>query len=98
MKKHLDKQYWVKLSNDVSDKPAEPAVLPNADSPCPCCGNITIPNGGNAIAYICPVCWCEIDLFIQSDDEYSDLNGMTLNQARENYKKCGAVKEGIKSN
>ncbi|MBR6748421.1 MAG: hypothetical protein IKM07_05730 [Clostridia bacterium] len=34
----------------------------HADSPCPCCGEITIPNGGDALAYICPVCLWEIDL------------------------------------
>ena len=72
----------------------EPDIHPDADTPCPCCGNITIPYGGDALAYICPICWWEIDLFIQSDDEPSDQNhGLTLNQARENYKKFGAVKE-----
>lgn len=25
------------------------------NSPCPCCGCITIPNQGNAMAFICPV-------------------------------------------
>jgi len=74
--------------------PGEPDIHPDADTPCPCCGNITIPYGGDALAYICPICWWEIDLFIQSDDEPSDQNhGLTLNQARENYKKFGAVKE-----
>lgn len=98
MKKYLDKQYWVKLSNDVSDDPVEPALLPNADSSCPCCGNITIPNGGNAIVYICPICLWEIDFFIHSDDEPSDQNhGLTLNQARENYKKFGATLEELAS-
>ena len=74
--------------------PGEPDIHPDADTPCPCCGNITIPYGGDALAYICPICWWEIDLFIQSDDEPSDQNhGLTLNQARDNYKKFGAVKE-----
>jgi len=74
--------------------PGEPDIHPDADTPCPCCGNITIPYGGDALAYICPICRWEIDLFIQSDDEPSDQNhGLTLNQARENYKKFGAVKE-----
>ena len=69
-------------------------IHPDADTPCPCCGNITIPYGGDALAYICPICWWEIDLFIQSDDEPSDQNhGLTLHQARENYKTYGAVKE-----
>jgi len=74
--------------------PGEPDIHPDADTPCPCCGNITIPYGGDALAYICPICRWEIDLFIQSDDEPSDQNHeLTLNQARENYKKFGAVKE-----
>ena len=62
------------------------------DTPCPCCGSITIPNGGDALAYICPVCLWEVDLFIRSEDEPSDQNhGLTLNQCRENYRSCGAV-------
>ena len=62
------------------------------DSPCPCCGCITIPNGGDALAYICPVCMWEIDLFITGPDEPSDQNhGLTLNQAKEKYRAFGAV-------
>ena len=52
------------------------------DSKCPCCGYLTIPNKGDALAYICPVCMWEIDLFIKSDDESSDLNkGLSLKEA-----------------
>ena len=76
--------------NGTTECREEPAV--QADSPCPCCGEITIPNGGNALAYICPVCLWEIDLFITSDDEKSDQNhGLTLRQARKNYAVWGAV-------
>ena len=68
------------------------AVPVFGDAPCPCCGSITIPNGGDALAYICPVCLWEVDLFIRSEDEPSDQNhGLTLNQCRENYRSCGAV-------
>ena len=75
-------------------KPDEQKVV--GDSPCPCCGSITIPNGGDALAYICPVCFWEIDLFITSENEPSDQNhGLTLVQARENYKKFGAVLERL---
>ena len=67
------------------------------DSKCPCCGYLTIPNKGDALAYICPVCMWEIDLFIKSDDESSDLNkGLSLKEARENYQKLGAVLENLK--
>lgn len=63
--------------------------------PCPCCGYITLPvPREEAIAYICPVCFWENDIFIKTDDEPSDENhGMTLNQGRKNYKLFGACTE-----
>lgn len=67
------------------------------DAPCPCCGFITIPNKGEALAYICPVCLWEIDLFIQNEHEPSDQNhGLTLIEARKNYSECGAVLPHLK--
>ena len=66
------------------------------NSKCPCCGYLTIPNKGDALAYICPVCMWEIDLFIKSDHEASDLNkGLSLKEARENYQKLGSVLENL---
>ena len=58
---------------------------------CLCCGNETLPvPAEDAIAYICPVCWWENDVFIHSKNDPSDENhGMTLLQAQENYKKYG---------
>ena len=68
-----------------------------ANAPCPCCGFITIPNNGDALCYICPVCFWEIDSFIQSDDEASDQNnGLKLTEARENYQRFGAVLPRLK--
>jgi hypothetical protein len=65
--------------------------------PCPCCGFITIPNEGNALAYICPICLWEIDLFIQREDEASDQNhGLTLNEAKKNYRQFGAILPKLK--
>ena len=60
--------------------------------PCPCCHNITFPvPPEEAVAYICPVCFWENDVFISDANEASDENhGMTLNEARENYRKIGA--------
>lgn len=60
--------------------------------PCPCCGYRTFPvPKEEAIAYICPVCFWENDVFIKSDNEPSDENhGMTLNEGRSNYKSFGA--------
>lgn len=66
-------------------------VPPVGKYPCPCCGNITLPVPPmDAVAYICPVCLWENDVFIASDDEPSDENhGMTLKEAQENFRKCG---------
>lgn len=66
------------------------------NSPCPCCRYITIPNNGDALAYICPVCMWEIDLFIKDENESSDLNhGLSLKKARENYKKFGSSQQRL---
>lgn len=71
-------------------KPPEPGKFP-----CPCCGYRTFPvPKEEAMAYICPVCYWENDVFTSSDDEPSDENrGMTLNQAREACRRLGAVRE-----
>ena len=62
--------------------------------PCPCCGNITLPvPQDEAIAYICPVCWWENDVFILSEDEPSDENhGMTLREARRKVQRFGSCR------
>ncbi|MEG1869365.1 MAG: CPCC family cysteine-rich protein [Oscillospiraceae bacterium] len=66
-------------------------------SACPCCGYITIPNNGDALAFICPVCFWEIDTFILGIDEKSDQNhGLTLQEARENFKSFGASMAKLK--
>ncbi|WP_418632343.1 CPCC family cysteine-rich protein [Ruthenibacterium lactatiformans] len=59
---------------------------------CLCCGCYTLPvPPEDAIAYICPVCFWENDVFIKSDNEPSDENhGLTLQQARKNYAEYGA--------
>ena len=60
--------------------------------PCPCCGYLTYPvPREDAIAYICPVCFWENDVFVTSDDEASDENhGIPLRTAQENYRSFGA--------
>lgn len=41
----------------------EPAGLPG-EYPCPCCGYLTFPvPGEEAMAFICPVCFWENDIF-----------------------------------
>ena len=67
---------------------------PAGKYPCPCCGYLTFPvPKEEALAYICPVCFWENDLFDPGEDDPSDENhGMTLCQGRENYRKYGAVR------
>jgi len=65
--------------------------------PCPCCGYKTFPvSKEEAVAYICPVCFWENDVFTPGEDQPSDENrGMTLRQGREAYRRLGAVREDL---
>lgn len=65
--------------------------------PCPCCGKLTFPvPKEEAVAYICPICWWENDVFDPGEDDPSDENrGMTLRQGRENYERYGAVRPDL---
>lgn len=67
---------------------------------CPCCGYYTLPKGYpdnlNNHGFICPVCFWEIDTFISSEEEKSNSNhGLTLAEARINYKTFGAVQKRL---
>lgn len=64
---------------------------------CPCCGNYTFRDPPDiSIAYICPVCCWENDVFITADDEPSDENGgITLVDAKKNYKAYGASRKKL---
>ena len=88
----MDFQYHPEPGTELSFRDA--AIKPGKRYPCPCCGNLTFPvPASDALAYICPVCFWENDLFTQSDDEPSDENhGMTLNEARKNYARIGACR------
>ena len=65
--------------------------------PCPCCGFLTFPvPKEQAVAYICPVCFWENDVFDPGEDDPSDENGgMTLRQGREHFLECGAVRPDL---
>ena len=65
--------------------------------PCPCCGSLTLryPRQ-NAVAFICPVCFWENDVFSPAEDEPSDENrGMTLTEGRAAFRRLGAVREDL---
>lgn len=70
---------------------------PPGEYPCPCCGYLTFPvPKEEALAFICPVCFWENDVFDPGEDDPSDENGgMTLREGWENFKKYGAVRPGL---
>ena len=65
--------------------------------PSPCRGYLTLPvPKEDAIAYMCPVCFWENDVFTKSDEEPSDENhGLTLIQGRQNYQNFGASEKSM---
>lgn len=59
---------------------------------CPCCQYKTLSERGGYL--ICPVCFWEDDgSDLNSQTNYSSVNRMTLAEAKENFKKYGAVTE-----
>lgn len=91
------REKFVYLPTPVSNPPEITSDAPKetylqGKYPCSCCKYITFPVPPNeAVAYICPVCYWENDVFISNDNEASDENhGMTLNEARRNFKQFGA--------
>jgi len=61
---------------------------------CPCCNNYTLENEPPGSFEICPVCFWEDDnvQFLYQDYE-GGANDISLNKARDNYKKFGAILE-----
>lgn len=59
---------------------------------CPCCGYYTYPvPQKDDIGFICPVCFWENDVFLTSENDHSSCNhGITLQEAKDNYKEFGA--------
>lgn len=64
---------------------------------CPCCGFYTMPQSIGDTYDICPVCYWEDDgLQLQNPDIAGGANKVSLNEARENYKKFGACELELK--
>ena len=58
---------------------------------CPCCGYYTFDERPNGNYDICPVCFWEDDsLQFERPNFAEGVNGISLNQARENYLQYGA--------
>ncbi|SFS45580.1 CPCC family cysteine-rich protein [Marininema halotolerans] len=59
--------------------------------PCPCCGYLTRNEEQHGTFGICPVCyWEDDDLQYNNPDFQGGANIESLNEARVNFKKCGA--------
>ncbi len=59
---------------------------------CPCCNCLTIDDSNYPIVEICEVCYWQYDVTAQKHpDERIGPNSVALNEAKENYKKFGAV-------
>lgn len=60
---------------------------------CPCCEFKTFDQNSRGNYEVCPVCFWEDDPSQEADPNYEGgANGVSLNQARANYRKCGAIK------
>lgn len=60
---------------------------------CPCCGYFTLENEPGHFD-ICPVCFWEDDNIQAADPDYAGgANKISLNNARENFKKFGAAEK-----
>lgn len=58
---------------------------------CSCCNYRTLDDGPGCFD-ICPVCYWEDDYIQRDDPNYrGGANDISLNEARENYKKIGAI-------
>lgn len=65
---------------------------------CPCCGYRTLDDGPGCFD-ICPVCYWEDDNFQRDNPDYKGgANDISLNEARENYKKIGAISSEFSDN
>lgn len=64
---------------------------------CPCCGYYTIDND-DIIVDICEVCYWQYDVVAQENPSIAigPNHGVSLNQARENYKRIGASSIRVK--
>ena len=94
-----NKKWFYPEVNPKEEVQKEPNIQQEKGYACPCCGYLTLSMPQKeAVSYICPVCFWENDVFIQSAAEPSDENhGMTLAEAKENFRQFGACCEQMLS-
>ncbi len=67
--------------------------------PCPCCEYLTFDEEPCGTFNICPVCYWEDDKIQNEVPNYrGGANGVSLNEAKENFSKYGAIKEEFVKN
>ncbi|MGE5299151.1 MAG: CPCC family cysteine-rich protein [Acidobacteriota bacterium] len=65
-------------------------------SPCEVCDYLTHAVDERGLYFICPVCYWEDDEFHEDSGNPCDVNhGLSLDEARANYKKFGACEEDM---
>lgn len=64
---------------------------------CPCCGYFTFENKPNSTYDICPVCFWEDDpvAYQEPNKDVGGANGVSLEQAKINYKEFGACSKDM---
>lgn len=66
--------------------------------PCPCCGFLTFSEEPSGTFEICPVCYWEDDIVQLQDPEFTGgANEVSLNEARDNFKKMKASQSRFKT-
>jgi hypothetical protein len=69
--------------------------MPKKKYECPCCGYLTLEEEPPGTFEICSVCfWEDDDVQFYDHDYKGGANGVSLNQARANYRRFGAIDEG----
>ncbi len=64
--------------------------------PCPCCGYLTLDQPASGTYDICPVCFWEDDAVQNEDPDFDGgANKPSLNQARANFARFGAVEQRL---
>jgi hypothetical protein len=60
---------------------------------CPCCENFTVESRDEIIVDICEVCFWQYDVVAHKKPDWNiGANHISLNQAKENYKRIGVCK------
>jgi hypothetical protein len=67
--------------------------------PCPCCEYLTLSEEPSGSFEICPVCgWEDDDVQYDNPNMEGGANSVSLNQAKSNFKRIGAIDEAAVKN